>query len=72
MPDNNSLKAEAALQVALGRWLMLDRTLEAADRMVAALASLHAQFPSDELREALLSTTDLRDRLRDWLDGEAA
>lgn len=59
MPNDDGLKAEADF--------MMTRTLEAADRMVAGLESLHAQFPSDELREALLSTRGWRDRLREWL-----
>jgi hypothetical protein len=67
MAKDVGLKAEAALQNKLVQRLMLERTLEAADRMVACLEDLHAQFPSHDLREALHNTTGWRDRLRDSL-----
>jgi hypothetical protein len=71
MAKDDGLKAEAALQVHTLRRQMVERILEVADRMVAALENLHAQFPSDELRETLLSTRGWRDRLRNWLQTES-
>jgi hypothetical protein len=64
------LNGEAPVQVKLAQRLMMERTLEAADRMVACLESLYAQFPSTELREALHNTTSWRNRLCDWLEGQ--
>ncbi len=64
-----SLNGEAPVQIKLVQRLMMERTLEAADRVVACLESLYAQFPSPELREALRNSTSWRDSLRDWLEG---
>ncbi len=66
MADDDGLKAETGLQIKLAQRLMMEQTLEVANRMVASLEELHAQFPSDELREALRNTIGWRDRLRDW------
>ncbi len=65
MADGESLDSEALIQIKLAHRLLMERTLEIADRMVACLESLYAQFPSMELREALLTTRDWRDRLRE-------
>jgi hypothetical protein len=48
---------------------MLEKTLEAADRLVVRLQRLYAQFPSDEVRGALLNTRLWRDRLRANMNG---
>jgi hypothetical protein len=71
MVKDDGLKAEATQQIRTLRRQMVERILEVADRMVGALESLHAQFPSDELREALLSTRGWRDRLRAWMEAES-
>lgn len=70
MIENDGLRVEADLQVKLAQQLMMERTLQVADRMVASLEDLHAQFPSDDVREALRNTIGWRDRLCDWLKGE--
>ncbi len=69
MADDNGLKAETGLQIKLAQRFMMEQTLQVADRLVAALEELHAQFPSDEVREALRNTAGWRDRLRDRLEG---
>jgi hypothetical protein len=68
MGNQTGLSTGATPQNSLATRLMLERTLEAANRMVACLQRLHAQFPSDEVSGALLNTCLWRDRLHESLN----
>lgn len=72
MADDDRVNAETGLQIKLAQRLMIEQTLEVANRMVASMEELYAQFPSDEVGEALRNTIGWRDGLRIWLRRDSA
>ena len=64
MPHSSVLKEENSLQLILAQRLMVERSVETADRIIQRLESLQTQYPSDELREKLRELCNWRARLR--------